>query len=56
MCPEIEELDVNPFVVLPSGASALDVRVRVSAGGARGDHEMAHAAIASGAMKSRSWA
>jgi acyl-CoA synthetase (NDP forming) len=54
MCPEIEELDVNPFVVLPEGASALDVRVRVSADGARSDHAMAHAAIASGAMKSRS--
>ena len=56
MCPEIAELDVNPFVVLPSGASALDVRVRVSADGPRVDHAMAHAAIASGAMKSRSWA
>ena len=56
MCPEIEELDVNPFVVLPDGASALDVRVRVSADGPSADHEMAHAAIASGAMKSRSWA
>ena len=56
MCPEIEELDVNPLVVLPSGASALDVRVRVSADGPSIGHAMAHAAIASGAMKSRSWA
>jgi acetyl coenzyme A synthetase (ADP forming)-like protein len=56
MCPEIEELDVNPFVVLPEGASALDVRVRVSAGRALDDHEMAQAARASGAMKSRSLA
>ena len=30
ICPEIEELDVNPFVVLPEGVSALDVRVRVA--------------------------
>ena len=56
MCPEIAELDVNPFVVLASGASALDVRVRVSADGPRIDHAMAHAAIASGAIKSRSLA
>ena len=54
MCPEIEELDVNPLVVLPRGASALDVRVRVSADSAPRDHAIAHAAIASGAMKSRS--
>ncbi len=31
ICPEIEELDVNPLAVLPGGVSALDVRVRVSA-------------------------
>jgi len=31
MCPEIQELDVNPLAVLPGGVSALDVRVRVSA-------------------------
>ncbi len=29
LCPEIEELDINPIVVRPSGAQALDVRVRV---------------------------
>jgi acetyl coenzyme A synthetase (ADP forming)-like protein len=31
ICPEIQELDVNPLAVLPEGVSALDVRVRVSA-------------------------
>jgi acyl-CoA synthetase (NDP forming) len=31
ICPEIQELDVNPLAVLPGGVSALDVRVRVSA-------------------------
>lgn len=31
ICPEIQELDVNPLAVLTSGVSALDVRVRVSA-------------------------
>jgi acetyltransferase len=31
ICPEIQELDVNPIAVLGSGVSALDVRVRVSA-------------------------
>lgn len=31
ICPEIQELDVNPLSVLPEGVSALDVRVRVSA-------------------------
>jgi acyl-CoA synthetase (NDP forming) len=30
ICPEIQELDVNPLAVLPGGVSALDVRVRVS--------------------------
>jgi len=30
ICPEIQELDVNPLVVLPGGVSALDVRVRVA--------------------------
>jgi acyl-CoA synthetase (NDP forming) len=29
LCPEIQELDVNPLAVLPDGVSALDVRVRV---------------------------
>ncbi|NQW02990.1 MAG: acetate--CoA ligase family protein, partial [Acidobacteria bacterium] len=33
LCPEIQELDVNPLRVLTRGAHALDVRVRV--GGAR---------------------
>ena len=31
ICPEIQELDVNPLMVLTEGVSALDVRVRVSA-------------------------
>jgi acetyl coenzyme A synthetase (ADP forming)-like protein len=31
ICPEIQELDVNPLAVLPTGVSALDVRVRVGA-------------------------
>lgn len=31
ICPEIQELDVNPLVVLPEGVSALDVRVRIAA-------------------------
>ncbi len=30
ICPEIQELDVNPLSVLAEGVSALDVRVRVS--------------------------
>ena len=29
ICPEIQELDLNPLKVLPGGVSALDVRVRV---------------------------
>jgi acetyl coenzyme A synthetase (ADP forming)-like protein len=32
ICPEIQELDINPLAVLPAGVSALDVRVRVGAG------------------------
>ena len=31
ICPEIQEIDVNPLAVLPGGVSALDVRVRVAA-------------------------
>jgi acyl-CoA synthetase (NDP forming) len=31
ICPEIQELDINPLAVLPGGVSGLDVRVRVSA-------------------------
>ncbi len=31
ICPEIRELDINPLRVLPSGARALDVRVRIEA-------------------------
>jgi len=31
ICPEIQELDINPIVVLTEGVSALDVRVRVAA-------------------------
>ena len=31
ICPEIQELDINPLSVLPGGVSALDVRVRVAA-------------------------
>jgi acetyl coenzyme A synthetase (ADP forming)-like protein len=30
MCPEIQELDINPLKVLERGARAVDVRVRVS--------------------------
>jgi acyl-CoA synthetase (NDP forming) len=29
LCPEIQELDLNPLIVLPRGAWAVDVRVRV---------------------------
>ena len=29
LCPEIQELDLNPLMVLPEGVSAVDVRVRV---------------------------
>jgi acetate---CoA ligase (ADP-forming) len=28
-CPEILELDINPLKVLPSGACAIDARMRV---------------------------
>lgn len=31
LCPEIQELDINPLTVLPHGAVALDIRVRVAA-------------------------
>lgn len=31
ICPEVQELDINPLMVLPEGISALDVRVRVTA-------------------------
>ncbi|MDP2053103.1 MAG: acetate--CoA ligase family protein, partial [Acidobacteriota bacterium] len=31
LCPEIQELDLNPVKVLPGGVSAIDVRVRVDA-------------------------
>ena len=30
LCPEIQELDLNPVKVLPGGVSAIDVRVRVN--------------------------
>jgi acetyl coenzyme A synthetase (ADP forming)-like protein len=30
VCPEIQELDINPLKVLPRGVRAVDVRVRVS--------------------------
>ena len=30
ICPEIQELDLNPLKVLPGGVAALDVRVRVA--------------------------
>jgi acetyl coenzyme A synthetase (ADP forming)-like protein len=30
LCPEIQELDVNPLKVLPGGVSAVDVRIRVA--------------------------
>ena len=29
LCPEIQELDVNPLKVLPGGVSAVDVRIRI---------------------------
>jgi hypothetical protein len=29
ICPEIQELDLNPVKVLTSGACAVDVRIRV---------------------------
>jgi len=28
-CPEIQELDINPLRVMPRGARALDIRVRI---------------------------
>jgi acetyl coenzyme A synthetase (ADP forming)-like protein len=56
LCPEIEELDVNPLMVLTEGASALDVRVRVSADVPGRDQATATATRASGAMNSRSFA
>jgi acetyltransferase len=31
ICPEIQELDINPLLVLPAGVCALDARVRVAA-------------------------
>jgi len=31
-CPESEELDLNPVMVLPAGAMAVDARVRVGGG------------------------
>jgi acetyl coenzyme A synthetase (ADP forming)-like protein len=31
LCPEIEELDLNPVIVTPEGAFAVDARVRVGA-------------------------
>ncbi|HXW04142.1 MAG TPA: GNAT family N-acetyltransferase [Vicinamibacterales bacterium] len=30
-CPEIQEMDINPVMVLPAGAVAADVRVRIGA-------------------------
>lgn len=30
LCPEIQELDLNPVKVLPGGVSAIDVRIRVA--------------------------
>lgn len=33
LCPEIEELDLNPVKVLPGGVSAIDVRVRIAVRG-----------------------
>jgi len=29
LCPEIQELELNPLKVLPQGARAVDIRVRV---------------------------
>jgi acyl-CoA synthetase (NDP forming) len=31
LCPEIQELDINPLTVLARGATALDIRIRVAA-------------------------
>jgi acetyltransferase len=30
MCPEIQELELNPLKVFPHGARAVDVRIRVA--------------------------
>jgi acyl-CoA synthetase (NDP forming) len=35
VCPEIEELDLNPVLVSPEGATVVDARIRVSSGVAR---------------------
>lgn len=55
LCPEIQELDVNPLAILTEGVSALDVRVRVSADSPSDGYVPATATIASGAMKSLSF-
>jgi len=28
-CPEIQEMDLNPVIVLPAGAVVVDVRIRI---------------------------
>ena len=48
ICPEIQELDVNPLAVLPNGVSAIDVRVRVGA-----DEHVGGAAMAAGKTSDR---
>jgi acyl-CoA synthetase (NDP forming) len=35
LCPEIQELDVNPLLVLPRGVRAVDARIRVDGSAAR---------------------